>query len=211
MDIQSQPTEIKKDVFSGWSIYALGSFSIGILFFLFLNIFFSVISSSVFSKGLIALVISAAVVVLGGLGLREIQNTKVRGTWFSVIGIILGSLGLIFSIFLMISAQITGVGNGGAFYEEKAAATNQALVNYVGLIEIYKKKHGSYPETLMKALEENALLNSSMNADQISNLIFTDFFGQPFFYKISDDSASYDVRSVGLDGEYGTDDDITVF
>lgn len=68
----------------------------------------------------------------------------------------------------------------------------------IGYLDAYKNKYGRYPDTLDQSLQRGFYT-------------FTrDFFDMPYYYKVSADGQSYEMRILGPDGKYGTEDDITL-
>ena len=73
---------------------------------------------------------------------------------------------------------------------------HQAMGKTADYLKQYKDKHGKYPEKL-----------TDLAADDFS-IFPSDSFGNLFFYKTSEDGQSYELRSLGPDGQKNTADDI---
>jgi hypothetical protein len=84
----------------------------------------------------------------------------------------------------------------GPWAKMKPELARQELTANVGALELYKKKFGRYPRTLEDAAK------AGFQTDPI------DPYMQPIYYRVSEDGQSYDLRSLGPDGKYGTSDDI---
>jgi hypothetical protein len=67
-------------------------------------------------------------------------------------------------------------------------------------INEYKEQHGSYPESLDLLQKEHP--------DNPFYIHENDVYGKPYYYKVSADGKSYELRSFGPDGKYNTEDDL---
>ncbi len=112
---------------------------------------------------------------------------------------------------LVIIAAIAGVAvyniggiRGRAF---KMTASNQ-IKSFKQALEQYKLFIGSYPSSL-EALHEQPgdLADPSKYTQLLKDPIPADPWGNPYEYKLN--GATYDLRSLGEDGQSGTDDDVT--
>ena len=87
---------------------------------------------------------------------------------------------------------------GGIFNEPRIEVTKQVMIQNEGLLELYKKNKGRYPE----------------NLTQLRDLNYTyypmDHFLTEFYYKVSSDGQSYVFKSAGPDKKFDTSDDIIV-
>ncbi|OGM15958.1 hypothetical protein A2V56_05070 [Candidatus Woesebacteria bacterium RBG_19FT_COMBO_42_9] len=136
-------------------------------------------------------------IILGAIGLSKIKKGGVGGKKLAIAGIILGVLGILFSIVMYGSLFYFGfVAKGGPFDAPKKQASEQILTQNAGYLELYKKKNGTYPQTLEELSKDGYTVFPS------------DHYMKPFYYKVSDDGQSYELRSLGPDGEYNTSDDI---
>lgn len=68
----------------------------------------------------------------------------------------------------------------------------------IGYLDAYKNKYGRYPDTLDQAFQRRF------------PILTRDAFDMPYYYKVSADGQSYEMRILGPDGKYGTEDDITL-
>ncbi len=120
-----------------------------------------------------------------------------RGKRLAIAGIILGALGMVCTVALYGSLYYWGfVAKTGPFSEPKRMISQQVLTQNAGYLELYKKKHGKYPETLEELSKDGYVFFP------------TDHYLKPFYYKVSADGQAYELRSVGQDGAYGTKDDV---
>ncbi|MCC6508188.1 MAG: type II secretion system major pseudopilin GspG [Pirellulaceae bacterium] len=112
---------------------------------------------------------------------------------------------------LVIIAAIAGIAvyniggiQGTAF---KMTASNQ-IKSFKQALENYKLFIGSYPASL-DALHEapSDLPDPSKYTQLLKDAIPMDPWGRPYEYKLN--GADFDLRSVGADGQSGTDDDVT--
>ncbi len=113
---------------------------------------------------------------------------------------------------LVILAAVMGIavynlsGTTQQAFKKAAAGQINSLKNQ---LDMYKlgPGNGSYPPTL-DALYERPSDMDEASWDRISrDPIKPDPWGRPFEYKVEGDS--FDLRSLGADGQSGTDDDIT--
>ncbi len=136
-------------------------------------------------------------IILGIVGLNEIKKMGLRGKKMANAGIILGILGILFSVILYGSLYYFGfVSKTGPFAELKPKMSQQILTQNAGTLELYKKQNERYPENLNQATKAGF------------TIFLSDHYLKPFFYKASEDGQSYEMRSLGADGIYGTSDDI---
>lgn len=136
-------------------------------------------------------------IVLGAISSAKIKKEQLGGKRLAIAGIILGILGIIFTIVLYESLFYWGfVAKNGPFSEPKRMVSQQVLTQNAGYLELYKKKHGNYPETIEELSKDGY------------TVFPTDHYLKPFYYKVSADGQTYELRSLGQDGEYGTSDDV---
>lgn len=146
---------------------------------------------------LIGLFLGVITIILGIVAIRQINKLKLEGKKMAIASIILGTLGIISTVMIYGSLYYFGfVSDKGPWAELKPKATQQILVQNAGALEIYKKNNGEYPKSLNEMIQEDFVV---MTIDNYLNEIF---------YQVSQDHQSYDLRSLGVDGEYGTSDDI---
>lgn len=136
-------------------------------------------------------------IILGIIAKGNIRKGLETGKKKAAVGVILGILGILFSIVIYGSLFYFGfVAKSGPFNDMKKQLSQQVLTQNAGTIELYKNKYGNYPTSL----------------DDLSKAGYTvwpgDHYMKPFYYKVSYDGSTYDLRSLGPDGEYGTLDDI---
>ncbi|MCX6719871.1 MAG: DUF4190 domain-containing protein [Candidatus Staskawiczbacteria bacterium] len=135
-------------------------------------------------------------VILGVISLFRLKNPLLKGKWFAIVGILCGIMGMIL-VLIPFSTFFNFAFNPNNFTAQKSEVSQKILDDNVKLIDTYKSKYGKYPQTL----GELTTLSSTP--------IFTfDHYLKPFYYKASADGLSYELRSLGPDGECGTDDDI---
>ncbi|MBR9703770.1 DUF4190 domain-containing protein [Candidatus Pacearchaeota archaeon] len=135
--------------------------------------------------------------ILGTVALFQIKKSRIGGRGFAIAGIILGFVGVLFTVLLYGSLFYFGfVAENGPFKESKIELSKMILTQNAGQLELYKKKYGNYPPTL-----------EEMNEARYT-VYLSDHFIKPFFYEVSEDGQSYVLKSVGPDKEIGTSDDI---
>ncbi len=133
-------------------------------------------------------------VIFGIIALFHIEKYKLLGKSKAMWGMALGVGSSIFWIGLsLLSLQV----GDNPFDDIKKITTLDFLRQCAGRIELFKKENGRYPTTL-----------EELNKPQNLTLILTDSYGKKFFYKLSDNAANYELRSLGPDGTYDTLDDI---
>lgn len=121
--------------------------------------------------------------------------------------IIIGSLGILFSVVLYGSLFYFGMYQRGGIYDKLRAQMAVTMLNStVKEIEYYKLQHGSYPKSLedLKPQEANSF-ESSIDPTATER-------GKPvderFYYELDPSGKFYYLRSVGPDGVPFTADDI---
>jgi hypothetical protein len=146
---------------------------------------------------LIGVLLGLIAIILGIVGLNKIKKMDLGGKKMAIAGIILGTLGIVFTFAVYGSLFYYGfVSKTGPFAELKPQASQQILTQNAGALELYKKQNGRYPDSLDEATKAGFTIFPS------------DHYLKPFFYEASEDGQSYELRSLGADGEYGTADDI---
>lgn len=117
------------------------------------------------------------------------------------------SYGLIFGLVLFCYLYNTYIYRSlSGEMDDKTATYLQLSSNAYGLVE-YKDKYGRYPEDLKDKCDREY----PETLDEFRACIhFTDIDGysHPLYYRVSSDGQSYELRSLGPDGKYGTKDDI---
>lgn len=145
----------------------------------------------------IGVLLGIAAVIFGFISLSEIKKKQFTGKGLAKGGIFLGFTGIAFSIVLYSALfYFAFFAKGGPFEGPKKQMDKMMLTQTSGYLELYKKKHQKYPDDLKQLIELNGPVRT------------TDFNFKPFFYKVSPDKQSYDLRSLGADNQYGTEDDI---
>lgn len=146
---------------------------------------------------LVGLLIGVLAIIFGIIAKFKIKKGEYSGKGLSTAGIILGVIGMLFTIALYGSLfYFAFVAKGGPFEQPKRKLSAQLLTQDAGLIELYKTKTGKYPASLEELQKAGYQVWPS------------DHYMKPFHYEVSTDGSSYDLRSLGSDGEYGTEDDI---
>jgi hypothetical protein len=146
---------------------------------------------------LVGVVLGITAIVLGLVGKRFATREGGHRPSLSKAGIILGLCGIAFTILLYGSLYYWGFkASTGPFASLRPKASQQFLTQDAGQLELYKLRYGRYPDSL------HALSSAGFS------VIFGDHYLRPFYYKVANDSESYDLRSLGPDGVYGTADDI---
>jgi len=111
---------------------------------------------------------------------------------------------------LVIIAAVAGIAvynlAGAQDVAFKKAAAGQ-INSLKGQLDFYKLNMGSYPPTLDALYEAPSDVDKSRWSQVSREPIKPDPWSRPFEYKINGDS--YELRSLGPDGQSGTDDDIT--
>jgi hypothetical protein len=145
----------------------------------------------------IGLFIGIVGVLLGIIGLLDVKQKSLRGKKFAIAGIVLSILGIGLTVVLYASLFYFGfVAKSGPFDEPKKQMSEYILTQNTGYLELYKKKHGRYPESLEELQKTNQMIFT------------TDHYLKPFFYQVSSDGQSYILKSLGPDGVLNTPDDI---
>lgn len=161
------------------------------------------------SASLLGVLIGILASIFGIIGLKQIKKWIFIGKKMWISGIILGILGIFFTV--VVSWPLT---------EAQNSLTQKYLTQtYIGL-ELYKKTKWQYPENLEKMQEDmnfQKILQTHFSWkptyywDNGNYFIFTftdsGWYGK-FYYKVSDDWKTFDLRSLGADHEHNTQDDI---
>ncbi|REK52745.1 MAG: DUF4190 domain-containing protein [Bacteroidetes bacterium] len=147
---------------------------------------------------LVGVLLGVLAIIFGGIALRTIKKENIpAGKKRSIIGIVLGALGIAFTFAVYGSLFYFGfVAENGPFAEMRGELSEQMLTQDAGLLELYKNKHGVYPGSYDELREDGF---QAMGFDHYMN---------EFHYEVSEDGLSYELRSLGQDGEYGTEDDV---
>ncbi len=146
---------------------------------------------------LFGIILGILAIILGILSLNKIKKEKLSGKKTTIIGMILGILGISFTFIIYGSLfYYWFISKTGPFTEIKAKASEQILTQTAGSLELYKKQNWTYPESLKEA------------SDAGFSILTFDHYLKPFFYKVTNDGQDYELRSLGADWEYGTTDDI---
>lgn len=131
------------------------------------------------------------------ISLHEIKKTIRSGKRLAIAGLVLGVLGILFTVVIYGSLFYFGfVSKTGPFIDLKNQVSKQILTQDAGALELYKNKFGKYPASLEEVQKAGFQIYP------------TDHYLKPFYYKVSTDGKIYELRSLGADGIYGTLDDI---
>ena len=147
---------------------------------------------------------STAGIVFGGLSFFP-----GLGILFGIVAIVIGAVrrsktaiflgigGILFSVVLYGGIFYFGfVANTGIFANLKIRLTSQIIEQDAGQLALYKLQYGQLPKTL-----------ADMPAGGDKPFTKVDSWLKPLAYKPNDDG-SFELRSAGPDGEFGTADDI---
>ena len=112
---------------------------------------------------------------------------------------------------LVIIAAIAGIAVyniGGIQTKANTMNASTQIKNFKQALETYKLFIGSYPDSL-EALHEapSNLADPSKYTQIYKEAIPADPWGRPYEYKLN--GADYELRSLGADGQSGTDDDVS--
>lgn len=112
---------------------------------------------------------------------------------------------------LVIIAAIAGIAVyniGGIQNRAFVMTAKNQISQFKSALEQYKLYVGSYPSAL-DALHEapSDLADPSTYTQVLKDPIANDPWGRPYEYKLN--GAAYELRSLGPDGQSGTDDDVT--
>lgn len=132
------------------------------------------------------------------LGIIDIKKSKNK---FALIGVVLGILGILFSILLYGSIFYFIYRGGGPFEEIGVQVVKERLPSAAYMIESYKARYGEYPESL------EVFDDSTPFFDHIAVMKFRQFSGDPLFYYERKDGHYY-LFSMGVDRVPFTSDDI---
>jgi general secretion pathway protein G len=112
---------------------------------------------------------------------------------------------------LVIIAAIAGIAvyNIGGIQNKAFRMTAQNQIKtFKSALEQYKLYIGSYPASLDALHEQpNDLADPSKYTRILKDAIPADPWGKKYEYKLN--GAEYELRSIGPDGQSGTDDDVT--
>jgi len=111
---------------------------------------------------------------------------------------------------LVIIAAIAGIAvyNIGGIQNAAYVKTAKTQISgFKAALEQYRLFVGSYPSAL-EALHEQPsdLADSSKYVQVLKNAIPADPWGRPYEYKLN--GSNFELRSLGPDGQSGTDDDV---
>lgn len=146
----------------------------------------------------IGLILGIIAIIIGIVSLFRIRKNRLRGKKLAIAGIILGFLGII-TISLTYGLLMRFLFSPKTLQEEKSQLSQQILTQNAGALELYKNKYGRYPETLQESTQAGFIIFPA------------DHYLKPFHYEVSSNGQSYELRSLGPDGIYGTQDDILPF
>ena len=146
---------------------------------------------------LVGVLLGILATILGAVALSSIEKQSVGGKGLATTGIVLGILGICFTIVVYGSIFYFGFGShSGPWDSVKKQMSQQILMQDSGMLELYKKKTGRYPQSLEEARKAGFQVFGS------------DHSLKPFHYTVSADGQSYELSSLGPDGVFGTADDI---
>lgn len=92
----------------------------------------------------------------------------------------------------------------GLYSQAKVGATRNDLVALVHAIEAFHEENGAYPGSLTALQQRPAVLRTINIYDRTASALKP----RPYRYEVAPDGDSYDLYSVGEDGEAGTPDDV---
>ena len=119
-------------------------------------------------------------------------------------GIIAGAGAMVNIVALFAIAFFMGAGNSEFTSLAERTIAQQDLVKIVGALEEYRKESGVYPGSLSELQRRPAVLRTLNIFDRTAGVLNP----RVYEYEPSRDGATYDLYSVGADGERGTEDDI---
>ena len=111
---------------------------------------------------------------------------------------------------LVILAAVAGIavfslsGAQDSAFKKTAASQINSLKTQ---LDMYKLNVGTYPPALDALYEQPSDVDATKWSQVSRDPIKPDPWGRPFEYKVAGDT--YELRSLGPDGQSGTDDDIT--
>lgn len=147
---------------------------------------------------LVGILLGIIAIGLGIAGLVYINKNNLSGKGFAIAGIILGALGIIFSIALYAALFYFGfVADNGPYAELRVELNKNIMTQNAGILELYKNKYGKYPDTLKQVSDSNYTIYP------------TDAKMTPFCYKLLTNT-SYELKSAGEDKTCDTADDISL-
>lgn len=124
--------------------------------------------------------------------------------------VLIGTLGILFTIILYGSLFFFGfVQRGGIYDELRGKLTTSMLTDLVKKIEYYKIQKREYPKSLKDLIPENSkdLQGFTMIYDS-SRIDFKSKTPRLFYYELINDGKNYYLFSSGIDGIPFTEDDI---
>jgi hypothetical protein len=140
--------------------------------------------------------------VLGAIGLTwgllSSRPNAIRAGVISAVGAMLNFVGLFALGFYLAS------GDGEITARAQEIAVQQDLVKIVRALEEYHEETGAYPAALTDLQRRPAVLRTLNLFDHTGGV----FRPRVYEYELSRDGTTYDLFSVGRDGEAGTEDDI---
>jgi len=148
---------------------------------------------------MIGVILGILAIIFGFISMNNIRKEKLGGKGFAIIGIIFGILGILFTILLysfLFYMLFNSDKMGGYLNQPRIEVTKEIMTQNAGILELYKKAKGEYPDSLSQ-LED---LNYTYYP--------TDHFLTDFYYKVSSDGKSYTLKSAGPDKKFDTADDI---
>jgi hypothetical protein len=148
---------------------------------------------------LVGVLLGILAIIFGIVSFSKIKKENLGGRGFAIAGIILGILGLLISVLVygvLFFMLFNSDKMGGAFNEPRIELTKQIMIGDAGMLELYKKAKGSYPETLSQLEDFNYTYYP------------TDHFLTEFEYNVSSDGQSFTLKSAGPDKMFDTADDI---
>ena len=171
-----------------------------------------------------SIILSLISLVLSIISLYIIKKRYLRGKGFAIAGIIISVIALLLAVIVLVLAM-KEIRETNAFLKEVREATTSPLVLFdqtiyydasgdlnqrafqtiqilIGnqvWIDSYKENYDLYPSSLKEV------------SDKGYNLTISDSYGQLIYNLINDDKYYYSISSRGLDGQYGTADDIILY
>lgn len=130
----------------------------------------------------------------------------------SALAPLLGLLGIASTVAIYGTLFYEGFKPNGPFQRGWNKLAGQQLNGLVPEIEYYKLQRGRYPAALtdLKQLGAHSAFNDVMDISRVGSQIWSSprSAAQSYFYQLTTDSQHYYLRSVGVDGQPFTSDDI---
>jgi len=116
----------------------------------------------------------------------------------------IGAAGALLNVAALILFGFLADRNTPGLAEARLQISRQQLGEVLTALEAFREEEGRYPPSLMVMQRKFGLRRPVPILDPAGGL----FSMRPFQYQLAPDGASYDLYSVGRDGQAGTEDDI---